>query len=68
MGKRELARVGDRMNMGKQVCPCHPRRTPKISCDVALGRWHDVSFWQVRLAETDDEPRPLKPPSVTNDL
>lgn len=33
-----------------------------------LGRWHDVSFWQPALAETDDEPRPLKPPSITDDL
>lgn len=33
-----------------------------------LGRWHDTSFWQLSLADTDDEPEPLKPPSVTNDL
>ena len=24
IGKQELARVGDRMATGKQVCPCHP--------------------------------------------
>ena len=27
MGKRELARVCDRMTTGKQVCPCHPTQT-----------------------------------------
>ena len=33
-----------------------------------LGRWHDVSFRQLTLAEAVDEPQPLKPPSITNDL
>ena len=33
-----------------------------------LGRWHDVSFWQLTLVETNDEPQHVKPPSVTNDL